>query len=214
MNAMNKKAHEQITAHGNVQVRFYFDFLSPYAYLAQHRLKNLSASHGWQIDFRSIDLSHAKRAIGNVGPANRDMPVKLTYLAKDLSRWADLYGIPLTFPPNYNSSSLNVGLYYEPCKGCEAEYVGTAYGLVWGLGHAPDDPKTLASVAHHMNWDSDDFIEFTQSEPGLQAYRKSTEDAIVQHVFGVPTMAVGNEMWWGNDRLFLLEEHLTKETSK
>ncbi|MBY4598632.1 2-hydroxychromene-2-carboxylate isomerase [Ottowia caeni] len=211
---MNKKVLEQVSAHENVQVRFYFDFLSPYAYLAQHRLKALSASHGWQIDFRSIDLSQAKKAIGNVGPANRDMPVKLAYLAKDLSRWAALYGIPLTFPPNYNSSGLNVGLYYGPCKGREAEYVSTAYGLVWGLGQAPDDPKTLESVASHMKWDVDDFIEFTHSEPGLQAYRKSTEDAIAQHIFGVPTMAVGDEMWWGNDRLSLLEKHLTKETTE
>jgi len=195
-----------------VQVRFYFDFLSPYAYLARHRLAELSASHGWRIDYRSIDLGRAKKAIGNVGPANRDMPVKLAHLAKDLSRWAAFYGVGLTFPPNYNSSRLNAGLYYGPCKGREADYVRTVFRLVWELGQAPDDPQTLQAVAREMSWDPGDFVAFTQSEPGLRAYNESTEEAVARHVFGVPTMVVGDEMWWGNDRLFLLEKYLTEET--
>lgn len=196
------------------QVRFYFDFLSPYAYLAHHHLVDLSTSHGWHIDYCSIDLGRAKKAIGNVGPANRDMPVKLTYLKKDLYRWAALYGVALAFPPNYNSSRLNVGLYYGRCQGREADYMRTAFGLVWGHGKAPDDPQTLETVARQMQWDPDDFARFTQSESGLQAYNDSTEEAVARQVFGVPTMVVGAEMWWGNDRLFFLEKYLNQETQK
>jgi 2-hydroxychromene-2-carboxylate isomerase len=85
---------------------------------------------------------------------------------------------------------------------------------VWGLGQAPDDPQTLQTVASQMNWDPGDFIEFTQSDPGLKAYNESTEEAVAQHIFGVPTMVVGDEMWWGNDRLFFLEKYLTEETRK
>ncbi|MBI2748986.1 MULTISPECIES: 2-hydroxychromene-2-carboxylate isomerase [Pseudomonadota] len=199
---------QQTAAGEPAQIRFYFDFLSPYAYLARHRLAGLSASHGWHVDYRSIDLSRAKKAIGNVGPANRDMPVKLAHLAKDLSRWAELYGVELKFPPNFNSSRLNAGLYYSRCKGHESDYVRVAFRHVWGDGRAPDDPNILHAVAQEMGWDPDDFAAFTQSGAGLQAYSESTDEAILRHVFGVPTMVVGDEMWWGNDRLFFLEQFL------
>lgn len=194
------------------QVRFYFDFLSPYAYLARHKLVELSRRHGWLIDYRSIDLALAKKAIGNTGPANRDMPVKLQYLSKDLTRWAASYGIELRFPPNYYSRWLNTGLYYGPCRGRETDYVRTAFNHVWGLGQAPDAAQTLSAVAEQMGWDTSEFAAFTDGEAGSQAYEHATAEAIANHVFGVPTMTVGEEMWWGNDRLFLLEQFLTKET--
>lgn len=194
------------------QVRFYFDFLSPYAYLARHRLVELSVRCGWRIEYRSIDLGRAKQAIGNTGPANRDMPVKLAYLAKDLSRWAALYGVGLRFPPNFHSGWLNTGLYYPECQGCETDYVRTAFQHVWGFGRAPDAQETLQAVAGAMSWDPDGFAAFVNSEVGLQAYCESTDEAIARHVFGVPTMVVGDEMWWGNDRIFLLENYLNQET--
>ena len=193
------------------EIRFYFDFLSPYAYLARHRLIELSTKNGWKIDYRSIDLGQAKKAIGNIGPANRDMPVKLEYLKNDLLRWAALYGIPLEFPANYNSSRLNIGLYYESCKGRESDYVRKAFDHVWGLGEAPDSPQTLDAIARQMGWDSDEFAEFTDSETGLQMYRETTNEAVSKKVFGVPTMIAGEEMWWGDDRLFLVEEYLNQE---
>lgn len=194
------------------QVRFYFDFLSPYAYLARHKLTELSRRHGWLIDYRSIDLGRAKTVIGNTGPSNRDMPVKLRYLTRDLTRWAASYGIELRFPPNYHSRRLNAGLYYGPCRGREADYVRVAFDHVWGLGQAPDAAQTLSAVAEEMNWDAGGFAAFTDSEAGSRAYEHATAEAIANHVFGVPTMMVGEEMWWGNDRLFLLEKFLTEET--
>lgn len=195
-------------------VRFYFDILSPYAYLAQHRLAELASRHGWSIEFRSIDLAQVKQAIGNTGPANRDMPVKLAHLATDLGRWADLYAVPLVFPPNYCSAWLNTGLYFPGCKGREAEYVAAAYALVWGQGAAPDAPDTLQAVSARMGWRIDDFRDYVKGREGAERYAVATREAIERKVFGVPSMVVGDAMWWGNDRLFLLEQHLTKETSQ
>lgn len=194
-------------------VRFYFDFLSPYAYLAQHRLAELAARHGWTIDYRSIDLMQAKQAIGNTGPGNRELPVKLAHLATDLARWAGLYEVSLVFPPNYQSGALNVGLYYPACAGREGDYVQAAYALVWGRGAAPDAPATLQAVADRMGWDADDFIAFSSSPGGAECFAAATREAIERNVFGVPTMVVDGAMWWGNDRLFLLERQLTKETT-
>ena len=74
--------------------------------------------------------------------------------------------------------------------------------------------RSVRAHARQMQWDPDDFARFTQSESGLQAYNDSTEEAVARQVFGVPTMVVGAEMWWGNDRLFFLEKYLNQETQK
>lgn len=187
---------------------FYFDFLSPYAYLASHRLAEIAEKHNLQVVYHPIDLNQAKAAIGNVGPANRDLPIKLKYLAKDLTRWAARYGIPLEFVPNFNTELLNAGLFYAGRECREAEYVRSAYRLTWGAGRAPDDVEVLEELAREMGWSPSDFMAYIRSEEASRAYQASTEDAISRHVFGVPTMLMGGEMWWGNDRLDFLEERL------
>lgn len=198
--------------HVPTTIQFYFDFLSPFAYLARHRLAELAGQHDWGVDYIAIDLAQAKTAIGNVGPGNRDLPVKLAYIKHDLQRWAKRYGIHLVFPPSYNSQRLNTGLYYPPCEGFEADYVRRAFHQVWGLGKAPDSHEVLSTVALEMGWNPVAFLQFVDSEKGLGMYMDATRQAIERNVFGVPTMAVGDEMWWGNDRLFFLEEFLTEET--
>ncbi len=198
--------------HVPTTIQFYFDFLSPFAYLARHRLSELAGQHDWAVDYIAIDLAHAKTAIGNVGPGNRDLPVKLAYIKHDLQRWAKLYGIHLVFPPSYNSQKLNTGLYYPQCQGFEADYVRVAFDQVWGLGKAPDSNDVLATVAVEMGWNPADFLHFVDDEKADDVYMDATRQAIARNVFGVPTMAVCDEMWWGNDRLFFLEKFLTEET--
>lgn len=190
---------------------FYFDFLSPFSYLARHELERISMRSGANIDieYRAIDLMQAKKAIGNTGPGNRDLPIKLNHIKTDLQRWAGHYGIPLKFPPNFNSALLNKGLYFPACQGREAAYVKHAFDLVWGLGEAPDGPDTLAKTAAHMGWDLHEFRFFVHETWADAKYETSTQEAIHRQVFGVPTMVVGEEMWWGNDRLFFLEQFLT-----
>lgn len=202
-----------VDRHIPTTIQFYFDFLSPFAYLARHRLSDLARQHDWAVDYIAIDLARAKTAIGNVGPGNRDLPVKLAYIKHDLERWAKLYGIHLVFPPNYHSQKLNTGLYYPQCQGFEADYVRVAFHQVWGLGKAPDSNDVLSTVAFEMGWNPADFLHFVDSEKGQGEYTEATRQAIARNVFGVPTMAVRDEMWWGNDRLFLLEKFLTEETN-
>lgn len=191
-----------------MRVDFYFDFLSPYSYLANHRLSQLAQEYVFDVEYHAMDLAKAKIAIGNVGPANRDLKVKLEYLKDDLQRWAGLYGIPLVFPPNFNSARLNVGTYYPVAKTVRAEYVQFAYDRVWGKGIAPDDDTLVDEIARNFGWDDAAFREFLSGDAGRAAYEAATDAAIARKVFGVPTIFFEGEMWWGNDRLFLLERAL------
>nr|BAA20398.1 dioxygenase [Pseudomonas putida] len=186
-------------------VDFYFDFLSPFSYLANQRLSKLAQDHGLTTCYNAIDLARVKIAIGNVGPSNRDLEVKLDYLKVDLQRWAQLYGIPLVFPANYNSRRMNTGLYYSEAEVQAAAYVNVVFNAIWGEGIAPDLESLPALVSEKLGWDRSAFERFLSSNAATERYDEQTHFAIERKVFGVPTMFLGDEMWWGNDRLFMLE---------
>jgi len=190
------------------KIDFYFDFLSPFSYLANHRLVDVAARFGLDIDYKPIDLARAKLAIGNNGPTNRDLPIKLAYLAKDLERWAKRVGIPLAFPPDYHTGLINKGTFYAMGRGREADYVRAGFAMVWGGGKSPQDEQNLRELSGKMGWPGDDFMQYVASDKAADAYNASTEQAIDNHVFGVPSMCFAGQMWWGNDRVDFLEEFL------
>lgn len=190
------------------RIDFYFDFLSPFSYLANYRLGQVASEYGVSICYHAIDLAAAKRAIGNTGPTNRELPVKLAYLAEDLKCWAGIYGVDLEFIPNFNSGLLNIGSFYVNDEKDRARYVTAAFNNTWGLGRAPDDIEVLRDVASEMGWNEADFLAFVESREGHLAYEQSTKNAIENKVFGVPFMRVDDKAWWGNDRVFMLEDYL------
>lgn len=188
---------------------FYFDFMSPFAYLAHSRLPGMARKYGCELAYRVIDLPAAKRAAGNTAPPNVSIPIKLRYLKTDMQRWAQRYDLPIQFPKSLQSESLNTGLYYALDRGQAEAYVRSAWHPVWGLGGDMSDPSLIAGVARDMNWNPDDFLGFIQSAAARERYEQDQHAAHARGVFGAPTMMVGEHMWWGNDRLDFLEEHLS-----
>jgi 2-hydroxychromene-2-carboxylate isomerase len=193
-----------------MNIDFYFDFLSPFSYLANHRLSPIAQDYGVTIRYHAIDLAKAKAAIGNTGPTNRDLKVKLEYLKIDLQRWAEMYRISLAFPPNFNSKPMNIGLYFPGVVEKSSAYVDLVFDAVWGQGVAPDSEELPPLISEKLGFECADFQAFITSAAGEECYEKETQAAINRKVFGVPTMFLGDEMWWGNDRLFMLEETLEK----
>jgi len=194
----------------STNIDFYFDIMSPFAYLARHRLAQSAGEYSCEITYKPIDLAQAKLAVGNTGPSNREMPVKLKYLVADLKRWAEIYGLPFGFIGNVNTAQINKGVFYAQSKGRAADYVKEAYRLTWGESGAPDDVELLRGLALSFDWDPSEFLAYVDSEDASNAYQASIDDAIATGVFGVPTMVVEDQMWWGNDRLFMLEAFLAE----
>lgn len=189
---------------------FFFDFVSPYVYLAHQKLPELAERFGYAIEYRPIDLKAAKLSAGNTGPANRDVPVKYRYLLADLRRWAGLYGVPLVPPPKRNSDSkrLNCGTFFAVDRGMTRAYVDRVCHGIWGLGGAGDDDTLLESIAESMNWNVGEFLSYVSSDEALVRYNTSGNEANRLGVFGVPMTVIGEHMWWGNDRLGFVEDHL------
>ena len=103
---------------------------------------------------------------------------------------------------------MNIGALYARERGVEAQYVRDAFHAGWGCGGALDDPELLRRLARIQGWDADDFLRYVDSSAAAAAFAAENRAAIVRRVFGVPTMLLGEQMWWGNDRLFMLDRAL------
>lgn len=194
-------------------VDFYFDFISPFAYLASTQLPKLARQHNVTFAFHPIDLFAAKRAAGNTGPSNREIPAKIKYLVADLQRWARRYDVPLGFPKGFDTARLNRGYLWAHTQGAEAadRYLRSAYAEVWVRSGDPADPALLRAAAAGAGLSADELVRGVDAQPIVQAYDTENQAAQARGVFGVPIFIVDEQMFWGNDRIMFLEEYLKGE---
>ena len=191
-------------------IDFHFDFISPFSYLAHCRLPEIAARHGRDIAYHPVDLAVLKLEGGNTGPTTREMPLKLRYSGFDQQRWASRYGVTIKRPSGYGDGPhrLNKGAFMAADRGVTGEYVTAVWRRLWGVGGDMGDAALMRDVAGELGWDAGEYLAFTESDDAEARYRASTRAAHERGVFGVPTMMIGDEMWWGNDRLDFMEEFL------
>ena len=190
-------------------IDFYFDFMSPYAYLAHHRLGKIADIHKIEIRLHPVDLVTVKLAVGNTGPSNRSIPPKIKHLSEDLRRWAEVYNIPLKTVTNHQSQRMSRGYFLAAAKGIGAKYVRAAFAIGWGRGSDLDSDDILAEQGEKIGGNGSDFLNQLNASTLISRYDAETQLAIDRGVFGVPTMISDDgTMWWGNDRLDWVEAHV------
>ena len=194
-------------------IEFYFDFISPFSYLAFQRLPGLAARYRCRVAYRVLNLAEAKLLAGNTGPTSRSQPLKRRYNQADKERWARRYGVPIANPTSYDPDRLNKGTFFAEDRGETEAYIAYAWRRVWGEGGDMAGEPLLRDVARHCGWDEGAFLAYTLSPEADGRYRHATRAAHEKGVFGVPTMLLGGEMWWGNDRLDFLEDHLRERAA-
>lgn len=197
------------------RIDFYFDFVSPFGYLAHVKLPALAKKHGAEIAYHPVDVLLAKLAAGNYGPSNRDIPGKAKYIREDRLRWAALYQVPMVATLNgTRAPRMNTGVFYAIERERAEKYVEAGYRQVWAKGLNPEDDATLAALARELGWDADGFLSYVNSPRAQEAYAQSQRAAHKRGVFGVPIMIVDDQMYWGNDRLEFLERYLATGKAK
>lgn len=193
-------------------VEFVFDFVSPYAYLAYHRLRQIVQTSGHPLICTAVDLDALKARAGNSGPSTREQKLKFPYCRIDLQRWASLYGLPLHPPSGYGSARLNLGLPFARTAGLEGAYIDSVWAQIWGAGGDMTDERVLVRTADDIGLDPAELLEFVDSDEAERIYLSAGAAAHDQGVFGVPTVLWGEEMWWGNDRLHFVADALASRS--
>ncbi len=191
-------------------VDYYYDFISPFAYLAVTQIPRLMKEYADVAEFRghAFNLWDARLAAGNTGPSNRDMPRRLKVMMADATRYAKRYGVPLKQPGSFDAKRINRGVYVARDLGKEMDYMATVNTAAWGHGGDIANPAFLDECVAKLGLDPVAFAEAVDSEKYLAIYARENEEAQARGVFGVPTFVVDDEIFWGNDHIVWVEDYL------
>jgi 2-hydroxychromene-2-carboxylate isomerase len=188
-------------------MRFYFDFQSPYAYLAWTRIYPLAARFALPVEPIPILFAALLDAHGTLGPV--EVPARRRYLIRDVARIAHAYGVPLELPPAHPFNPLPAlrlaSLPMDP--ELRRALVDRLFRASWAEGAGVTDPAVVRSIATHVGLPAAS-IEEAGSAEAKARLRAQTEEAIQRGIFGVPTMVVRGQLFWGCDSLPHLERFL------
>ncbi|MGJ7493722.1 2-hydroxychromene-2-carboxylate isomerase [Variovorax sp. RT4R15] len=191
-------------------IDFYFDFGSPAAYLAATQLPHIAADAGATLVWKPMLLGGVFQATGNHSPA--EIKLKGRYLNKDMARFAKRYGVPFVHNPNF---PINTLLLMRGAAGLQTEqperfmdYVKAIYDAMWVDGRNMNDPATVGAVLQAAGFDAAAVLALANAQATKDRLKATTQEAVERGVFGAPTMFVGDEMFWGQDRLDFVREAL------
>jgi 2-hydroxychromene-2-carboxylate isomerase len=188
------------------QIEFFFDYGSPFSYLADTQLPALARRTGAEIVYRPMLLGAVFKATSNASPVS--VPAKGRYMGIELQRWARRYGVPMAMNPHFpfNTIKLMRAAVAAQIQGRFETYHPAAFRAVWVEGVDGSDPAALATLLERTGIERGS-IEGDEIKDRLRA---NTDQAVARGVFGAPTFFVGDDMFWGNDRLDFVEEALTR----
>jgi len=188
-------------------IDFYYDPASPYTYLAATQIEALAARHSAQVAWKPMLLGKVFEATGNRMPAA--VPAKGKYMMGDLQRWAAHYGVPFAFPKTFPvNSKLPQRIACQVPAERAGDWAKAVMQAYWAEGHDIGTPEGVRHAAAAIGLDADALVKHAEDPEVKERLRAVTEEAVNRGVFGAPTFFVGEAMFWGCDRLVLLEEHL------
>jgi 2-hydroxychromene-2-carboxylate isomerase len=201
---------------GMKRVEFYYDLVSPYSYLAYGRVGRICEEDGAELVLRPMLLGAVHKAVGLQAPI--ETKPKASYQGRDIRRWAEYYGLPLEFPdpfPFRTLKTMRAAMFLRERGELEA-FTREAFALYWEEGGAPegldaDEDGPILTVARRIGVDPEEVMSGAATPEAKQALKVATSEAVERGVFGAPAFFVGDEMFWGNDRLHFVEAALQSE---
>jgi 2-hydroxychromene-2-carboxylate isomerase len=192
-------------------LEFYFDYGSPYSYLADTQVEAIAQRAGATLVRKPMLLGGVFKATGNHSPA--ELPQKSAWSAFDMPMWARHYGVPFQRNPFFpvNTLALMRGAAAAQIDGSFDRYHPAVFKAMWVEGRNLNDIKEVASVLASAGLDAARFGTRIQDQDVKDRLKTTTEEAVARGVFGAPTCFVDKMMFFGNDRLPFVELALKEE---
>ncbi len=192
-------------------VEFFFDFGSPASYLASTQLPTIAAQCDAQIVWRPMLLGGVFKATGNSSPAS--VPAKGRWMFGDLARWAKRYGVPFVHNPHFPVNTLTlmrIAAGLQMTRPADfAGYAESMFSAMWRDAGNLGDSEQLCAALVRTGLDADATLALA-AQPDVKARLiATTEEAVARGVFGAPSFMVGDELFFGQDRLDFVREALT-----
>ncbi len=191
-------------------IEFYFDFSSPYSYLASEQIEALAARFGRGIDYKPILLGAAFK-ISGMKPLP-EIPLKGEYSVRDFERSARFAGIPFVFPEPFPIATVGAARAYVWLADTEPEragaFVHAAFRAYFAQGRNIADTTVLGEVLRQVGSDPAQALTAIQQQHIKDRLKSVVDAALARGVFGAPFIVVDGEPFWGNDRLPQIERWL------
>ena len=186
-------------------LEFFYDYVSSYSYLANHEIGRME---GVEVRYRPFFLGAVMKATGNRPPGS--VPAKGAYLGRDLQRWARHYGIEFRFNsvfPQNTLTALRLALVAQEQGEFEVLHQ-KLFQAMFVSNRDLSDPATLGDILTDAGLDTEDYLQAAEKDTVKAALKANTEEAVSRGAFGAPTIFVGDEMFFGNDRFDFVREAL------
>ena len=192
-------------------LEFYYDYGSPYSYLADTQVEAIAKRAGAALVRKPMLLGGVFKATGNQSPAA--LAQKAAWTAFDMPLWARHYGVPFQRNPFFpvNTLALMRGAAAAQIDGLFERYHPAIYKAMWVEGRNLNDIAEVATVLTAAGLDARKFGSRIQDQDVKDRLKATTDEAVARGVFGAPTSFVGDMMFFGNDRLPFVEMTLKGE---
>ena len=195
------------------KLQFWFDVGSPYSYLAWRALPRLVADTGASIEWRPMLLGGVFKATGNHSPA--EIPAKSRWTRIDMARWAKRIGTTIAMNPFFpvNTLGLMRGAVAMQMRGDDqlVRYLDLIFPAMWVEQRNLGDLAELAAALRAGGFDPEEVFAMASAPEAKDRLKANTEEAVARGVFGAPTFFVGDEMFWGQDRLDFVARALLEQ---
>jgi 2-hydroxychromene-2-carboxylate isomerase len=189
-------------------LEFFYDFVSPYSYLASTRVEELARRTGATLRYRPFLLGGVFKATGNHAPL--ETAAKLRHMHVDLTRWSRRLGVPLHFPVTHPFPTvlpLRAALAADR-QGRIAPFTHAVFRAAWVDGRDVSSAEVLKALAADVGLDG---AALVAAAPEYKAALvEQTDEAVRRGTYGAPTFFVGDELFVGNDRLDFVEDALRR----
>lgn len=198
------------------RIEVFYDVSSPWTYLAFVNVQALAKEEGAEIHWRPFLVGGVFNAVNPTMYRMRENPVpaREAWVKRDLQAWARLAGLKIAFPPKVfpvNSVKALRGLLWAKGQGKEIELATAFFELYWGEDRDISQDDVVAEASRRASLDPAALAKAIAEPDVKEQLKANTDELIARGGFGSPTMFVGDEMFFGNDRLPLVREALRRQ---
>jgi len=193
-------------------IDYYFSLVSPWAYIGHAPFMDIAARHGIEINYKPVFLGRVFAETGGLPLAQRH-PARQRYRLVELQRWRERRGLSFNLQPKHWPFDVNLAdrmVIAIAASGKSPDaFMRRAYAGLWEEERNLGDPLVLAEMAEQAGHDSSTLMDIATGSTTEAIYALNLENAVAGDVFGSPAYVLDGEVFWGQDRLDLLDDALT-----
>ncbi|MZR31389.1 2-hydroxychromene-2-carboxylate isomerase [Sneathiella litorea] len=200
----------------SVQVEFHYDFGSPNCYFVHKVIPEIEKRTGVKFSYFPILLGGVFKLTNNKSPMQQfeGIPLKMDYMRLESKRFVEEHKLTkFAMNPNFPVNTVQImrGAIVAEDAGCSEEYIDAIFTAMWETGKKMDDPEVIVETLNSAGLDGAKIVERTQEPAIKETLIRNTNASVERGCFGAPMIFVGDEMYFGKDRLGAVEKEITRQ---